>query len=329
VAALTNGWQLVSYGNDVTLDPLAPRNAMVLAVPAKKEDIMVPDDKSFWAEEAMDILWKAFRDVSDGSRGMLGGSFGSSYSSFLEVKKAGSYDYSIAGSHEDLTRYNPNFFSLSPNLGAYLRKCYPSGFSFIILTMEKNGKYHPFTYYHKIAPSGVFIPLRHYHEHPKLNKWGETVFRVEQTTAHYDHEIYLINCNIESGVPGTLKGGIDATDAFNKIRPHLLEQFRTEFQPRDAVVWQWMIKGHYVNRDATATLHLVWPDVWCDQCSMKPILGTRYKCLVCPDFDLCHTCFQHQSEAMKLHSKETHAMAILTTKQQLISISRPSPSPLV
>ena len=28
----------------------------------------------------------------------------------------------------------------------------------------------------------------------------------------------------------------------------------------------------------------------CDDCGMKPIQGVRYKCTVCPDFDLCATC---------------------------------------
>lgn len=31
--------------------------------------------------------------------------------------------------------------------------------------------------------------------------------------------------------------------------------------------------------------------VTCDECKVCPIVGYRYKCLECPDYDLCHECF--------------------------------------
>ena len=37
----------------------------------------------------------------------------------------------------------------------------------------------------------------------------------------------------------------------------------------------------------------------CDACDMQPIIGLRYKCLECPDFDLCNGC--HKKEAHKEH----------------------------
>lgn len=33
--------------------------------------------------------------------------------------------------------------------------------------------------------------------------------------------------------------------------------------------------------------------VTCDGCGMKPIVGIRYKCSICPDFDYCSTCEQN------------------------------------
>jgi len=30
--------------------------------------------------------------------------------------------------------------------------------------------------------------------------------------------------------------------------------------------------------------------VTCDGCGMKPIVGVRYKCITCPDFDFCENC---------------------------------------
>jgi len=32
-------------------------------------------------------------------------------------------------------------------------------------------------------------------------------------------------------------------------------------------------------------------DVYCDACAMKQLLGIRWKCAVCNDFDLCHVCY--------------------------------------
>ena len=42
----------------------------------------------------------------------------------------------------------------------------------------------------------------------------------------------------------------------------------------------------------------------CDGCTMNPIRGIRYKCLECPDFDLCNKC----------HSEEVHMQHKLMRK---------------
>jgi len=38
-------------------------------------------------------------------------------------------------------------------------------------------------------------------------------------------------------------------------------------------------------------------NVKCDGCSLKPIVGIRYKCSVCPEFNYCEIC-----EATKEHA---------------------------
>ena len=50
------------------------------------------------------------------------------------------------------------------------------------------------------------------------------------------------------------------------------------------------------------TMHL---NIVCDGCQTSNFKGRRYKCIVCPDFDLCETC-----EGQKIHS---HPMLRLTT----------------
>jgi hypothetical protein len=39
--------------------------------------------------------------------------------------------------------------------------------------------------------------------------------------------------------------------------------------------------------------------IWCDECKQKPIVGPRFKCNVCPDYDLCGTC--HSQCAHNMH----------------------------
>lgn len=34
--------------------------------------------------------------------------------------------------------------------------------------------------------------------------------------------------------------------------------------------------------------------VTCDGCKKNPIVGRRYKCLVCPDYDLCEECERNE-----------------------------------
>jgi len=46
--------------------------------------------------------------------------------------------------------------------------------------------------------------------------------------------------------------------------------------------------------------------VMCDMCDMAPVVGVRYKCVICPNFDLCSACAFHYPEVGE--HKSTHAM---------------------
>ena len=47
--------------------------------------------------------------------------------------------------------------------------------------------------------------------------------------------------------------------------------------------------------------------VQCDGCDMFPVMGSRYKCSVCRDFDLCHECYMND-----VHTEEGHTFYVLT-----------------
>jgi len=53
--------------------------------------------------------------------------------------------------------------------------------------------------------------------------------------------------------------------------------------------------------------------ITCDQCSASPVVGVRYRCSVCPDFDLCETCIANPSPAAHGDGGEHLFLRIPTT----------------
>ena len=50
-------------------------------------------------------------------------------------------------------------------------------------------------------------------------------------------------------------------------------------------------QGCYTYPDGTIFVGSVHIFVTCDGCSCSPVLGQRFKCSTCDDFDLCETCY--------------------------------------
>ena len=56
-------------------------------------------------------------------------------------------------------------------------------------------------------------------------------------------------------------------------------------------------------------------NVACDGCDMSPIVGVRYKCSVCQNFDLCSTCEElanHPHPFIKINTSDQAPVAIVT-----------------
>merc|ERR1712173_119020 len=67
------------------------------------------------------------------------------------------------------------------------------------------------------------------------------------------------------------------------------EQLGIAVTEMDGPVYKLFVKAKEVARTTTDTM-VVHAEIVCDGCEMTPIKGTRYKCLVCADFDLCALC---------------------------------------
>ena len=59
-----------------------------------------------------------------------------------------------------------------------------------------------------------------------------------------------------------------------------------------------------LNSDELQAADIVHFNFGCDGCQMFPIVGVRYRCTECEDYDLCRNCFpDHEHEMEKfLHS---------------------------
>jgi hypothetical protein len=88
------------------------------------------------------------------------------------------------------------------------------------------------------------------------------------------------------------------------------------------------VQINFMERLAESTLHLlddvvpVWLPSWspeclehsgvtCDGCGANPIVGPRFKCETCPDYDLCGNCFPSLKEVHSVHTNEKHSFKCL------------------
>ncbi|ODM92655.1 E3 ubiquitin-protein ligase SIAH1 [Orchesella cincta] len=74
-------------------------------------------------------------------------------------------------------------------------------------------------------------------------------------------------------------------------------------------VWTFSSQVDYKAIAQSAVNTAVSHNACCDECSENPILGKRYKCLQCVDFDLCDICMQAGTHAH-------HIFAVVGTAQQ-------------
>ncbi len=185
--------QLTIYSNNVELGMEEPV-AMILPFPNfSKRNILhvlksTPEDNQMFKE-----LSEKFLTVN----ALIGKSATYSFSSnikhnFVEVKRSGSYRYSVVFDFDDFARLDNSVFKLSdPNIASILRSHYEH-FGFVICILDKSAEYLPFMYISEKLPDyKYFIPTRHYHGH--LSEQDE-----------WDHRLYIMGTTKEPkyNIPG-------------------------------------------------------------------------------------------------------------------------------
>ena len=69
------------------------------------------------------------------------------------------------------------------------------------------------------------------------------------------------------------------------------------------------------NLSVDTTEKAVHTRVACDGCDAYPVVGVRYKCSVCKNFDFCEKCEEkatHPHAFIKLNSPDIHPISIIT-----------------
>ena len=91
----------------------------------------------------------------------------------------------------------------------------------------------------------------------------------------------------------------------SKLIPEIISKIKEEVVSESKIAESKKMQEEIkTEKKPEASSEVVHAHVTCDECSACPIVGVRYKCVVCPDFDVCATC----------EAKSTHAHPFLKIK---------------
>lgn len=72
----------------------------------------------------------------------------------------------------------------------------------------------------------------------------------------------------------------------SKFYGDLMKVLKQEIRTYTTEIFQTLMADQ-VGKKSVEQQNVVHPNIICDGCDMSPITGIRYKCSVCPDYDLC------------------------------------------
>lgn len=133
--------------------------------------------------------------------------------------------------------------------------------------------------------------------HPELNQNFETLAlnqkQLENITKSIDYIAKAVG-NASEKTDSLSKKIEDLTiEAEKKSKPGLLAQIHN-------VAAEMTLGSQRNSLNTSASTSKLYHFARCDKCKVR-ILGTRYKCFNCPDFDLCSKCFAGETDHVELH----------------------------
>lgn len=209
--------QVTVYANTVKLQGGRP-TMMILPVPvsaatraAGGETCGIEVFDMSRHRELFTMLDRAFPRMQDDSFDEIqlrGHTFGKST---LEVRRSGSYRYSIAPTREDIDRLHADLFTVSDELRAVLQREYTTEWAFLACVIDEDATFAPFAYAHDKLHGSMTVPTRHFHSSSvtgdKRPRWEiptggaalwDMATRDKSTVSAakeddgWDHEIYVL-----------------------------------------------------------------------------------------------------------------------------------------
>eukprot|EP01112_Ceratiomyxa_fruticulosa_P001460 TRINITY_DN1159_c0_g1_i4.p1 TRINITY_DN1159_c0_g1~~TRINITY_DN1159_c0_g1_i4.p1 ORF type:complete len:297 (+),score=77.28 TRINITY_DN1159_c0_g1_i4:678-1568(+) len=154
----------------------------------------------------------------------------------LEVKRCGSYSYSVVPSVTEFDDLEQDVFNIEEDLIKMLTENYKENFGFLVCIIDKSDKYSPIAYFHPILDNKLFVPTRHEHGNgEKRPKW--------------DHSIYTLgSADAEAGqISGAVYEGNVMISNF--IAPERLKNVELPLKLHPELVRKRKVHGPYDNVD--------------------------------------------------------------------------------
>lgn len=156
-------------------------NALILAVPAKAEDVELVDlsDHPKIFKKLHEIFHPPEAVMRGGPRLSFGGGDTKPY---IQVQEVGSYKVSVVPSFEDLDRVDPELLTVTKKAKDALAE-YAGEFCFLVAVLQDRGRIHPLAYIHPVNKHGVFVPTKHEHgdDDGGFPEWDHSVYVVGKT----------------------------------------------------------------------------------------------------------------------------------------------------
>jgi hypothetical protein len=143
---------------------------------------------------------------------------------------------------------------------------------------------------------------------------NETLFRIVNETNHKEKESIS-----KKDIPESLKEPINVEKLKAKVFNYVTKKVANKIdRVKDKLIGEITEKCFaYIekkNRKISSTVH---ENVRCDGCNSFPIIGDRYKCTICNNFDFCQTCeskfyVEHNHPFLKIRNPESAPSKIIT-----------------